>query len=66
MFFFFIDISVKTDDFFDTGIMECVKQQVVSVNEATQLDTLGMGTAITFHSSVSNILLLLHVAVSYM
>ncbi|XP_060579776.1 zinc finger protein AEBP2-like isoform X2 [Ruditapes philippinarum] len=45
-------IKVKTEDYFDTGVMERLQQQLNVITERTQLDLNGSNNSVTFHSSV--------------
>ena len=46
-------ISVRTDDYFDPGVMDRLQQQLNLISETTQLDLNGSNSSVTFHSSVS-------------
>jgi len=46
-------ISVKTDDYMDSGTMEQLHVQLCNIATTTQLDLNTTTTAVTFHSSVS-------------
>ena len=47
--------SVKTEDYFDGGIMERLQDQLNAITSRTEIDINGSSSTITFHSSVSRI-----------
>ncbi|XP_076344088.1 uncharacterized protein LOC143244022 isoform X2 [Tachypleus tridentatus] len=44
--------AVKTEDFFDAGIMEHIRHELMEVNAVTQVDLQGRPRTVTFHSIV--------------
>ena len=51
LFFFF---SVKTEDYFDSGIMEKIQDQLNAITSRSEIDINGSLSTITFHSTVSS------------
>ena len=45
--------SVKTEDYFDAGIMESIQDQLNAITSRTEIDINGSLSTITFHSTVS-------------
>lgn len=43
---------VKTEDYFDTGIMESIQEQLNAITSRTEIDINGSLSTITFHSTV--------------
>ncbi|XP_076340620.1 uncharacterized protein LOC143241044 isoform X1 [Tachypleus tridentatus] len=44
--------AIKTEDFFDTGVMERVQHELMELNVLTQVDLQGTSRTVTFHSIV--------------
>ena len=49
--------SVKTEDYFDNGIMEKIQNQLNAITSHTEIDINGSLSTITFHSTVSTCIL---------
>ena len=54
LIFEFFLLSVKATDYFDTGIMDRLSDQVTCITDKTQIDLNGSTDSVTFHSQVSN------------